>query len=276
MKFGVALGGGGVRGLAHIPALEAIDEFGIKPVMLAGTSMGAIIGAMYASGLSGKEIRAIIDRHTIAKGKPLSNIYRKMENLIRWLSAVRPTRTRSGLLKADGFLHYLLQEIHVDTFEELKIPLQVVATDFYRGEAVVLSSGPLLPALQASMSIPGIFAHVEYDGKILVDGGLVNNLPYDLLVDRCDVSIAIDVAPSRDTENTKPPQMIDAILGMFDILVDKVTEAKLAEQAPTIYIRPKFVGIRTLEFDKAESVFRQAAPEIQVLRTKLGSIKESI
>jgi NTE family protein len=272
MKIGIALGGGGVRGLAHVLALEVIDACGIKPVAITGTSMGAIIGAMYASGLSAREIRAVIDEHIITKGETLSEIYRKKENLVKWLSAVRPTRSKGGLLKANGFLHYLLDEIKIDTFDELSIPLDVIATDFHRGEAVVFNRGELLPAIQASMSIPGIFAPVKHNGQILVDGGVVNNLPYTMLSGKCDVTIAVDVAPTRCASDSGAPNMIEATLGMFDILVETITDSMLEEKPPTIYVHPRLVGIRTLEFEKIEDVLEQSKPAMKEFQENLTEL----
>jgi len=268
MKVGVALGGGGVRGFAHVLALQTIDACGIVPEALAGTSMGAIIGALYASGRKGTEIRAFVENHVVEEDDKLEDLFKKRDRLIKWLSALKPAWDGSGLLKADGFLHYLLDEIHAERFEDLEIPLRVVATDFHRGEPVVFDSGELLPAILASMSIPGIYVPVEHEGRVLVDGGLVDNLPYDLL-DDCDVTVAVDVAPTRDPDETEPPNMIDATIGMFDIFVDRAVERMRQERPPTIYLRPRLTGIRTLDFEKAETVFEQARPTMEELREAL-------
>ena len=274
MKVGVALGGGGVRGLAHILALEVIDELGIRPVAVSGTSMGSIIGALYASGLSGKEIRELLAAHTVSHEDNLSSIYHKKENLIKWLKVLKPSLAGSGLLKVDGFMRYLMEALRVETFEELETPLQVVATDYHRGEAVVFSQGPLLPAIHASISIPGVFVPVEHEGRILVDGGLTNQVPYDVLQDTCDVTVAIDVGPTRDKKESGLPGMKDATLGMFDILVDQVVSTQLRESPPTLYIRPTLTGIKVLDFDKIESVYEQAAPAMNELRTSLKELLE--
>ena len=269
MKVGLALGGGGVRGLAHIPVLETLDELGIKPVAIAGTSMGSIIGALYASGRSGQEIRALVDGHIIKKGDRLSDVYRKKDQLIKWVKMFRPTTGSAGLVEANGLMGYLLDDLRVSTLEALPIPFKAVATDFYRCEPVVFSEGDLITAIRASISIPGVFVPVAHDGRILVDGGLTNQVPFDLLPDDCDVTIAVDVGPSWKSDETKPPSALDAVLGMFDIVVDQVVEAKLRERPPTIYLRPQLTGVRVLDFDKIETVFEQARPAMESLKAEL-------
>ncbi|MBD3236998.1 MAG: patatin-like phospholipase family protein [Candidatus Eisenbacteria bacterium] len=269
LKIGLALGGGGVRGLAHVLALETIDTLGIRPAAIAGTSMGAIIGALYASGRSGRQIRKGVEQHIVARGDSLGEIVRKSADLIKWLGAVRPAWKKSGLLSADRFLHYLLEEIAARTFEDLEIPLQVVAADFQSGEPVVFGRGELLPAIRASMSIPGIFVPVEHDGRILVDGGIVNNLPYELLLDTCDVVVAIDVTPERDVSADEPPNVIEAILRMFDILLERLTRAAMETRPPAIYIRPRLREIPLLDFEKIEEVWEQAQPAMEKLESQL-------
>ncbi|MDM3870551.1 patatin-like phospholipase family protein [Porticoccus sp. W117] len=272
-KTGIALGGGGVRGLAHILALETLDKCGIKPAAIAGASMGAIIGALYASGLSGEDIHAGVNRHIIRKGDDLKNILAKKTDLLKWLKLATPTLRRGGFLNADGALHYLLDLIEVRTFEELKIPLTVVATDYWSGEVVEFRSGELLPALKASMAIPGVFPPVEIDGRVLVDGGIANNLPYDLLPPECDCTVAVDVAPTRvPQEKEAVPGLLDAVLGTFDILLENADRQRLAKSPPSVYLKPKIVGVRTLDFDMIEEVFEQAAPAMAEFEDKLQQL----
>ena len=268
-KGGVALGGGGVRGLAHVPALETIDACGIEPTAVTGTSMGAIIGVLYASGKSGKEIHHIVEEHILTRRDGIKGVYAKKNALLRWLDAFRVAWKGTGLLKADGFLRHLIGQVEATRFEELQIPLRVIATDYHSAQAVVFDSGPLLPALKASMSIPGVFVPVEHEGRILVDGGVSNNLPYDLLPDGCDVSIAVDVTPTREKEESGPPNMIDATLGMFDMLVERITRAMIEDHPPDIYFHLRIVDTRILEFDKAEDVLKQADKAVAELRDKL-------
>ena len=272
MRVGLALGGGGVRGLAHVLALEVLDDLGIRPTRISGTSMGAIVGSLYASGKSGREIREGIHQHIIARGEGIKEMFNKRHELVKWLSAIQLTRRSGGILKADGFFAFLFDELKVDTFEELAIPFAAVAADFYRGDAVVMESGDLMSAVQASMSIPGVFAPVTRGGRVLVDGGVVNNLPYDILAEDCDVTIALDVAPSRDPDCERAPNIVDATLGMFDILVDRVTEAMLAERPPSVYCRPEISGIRVLDFDRIEDVYAQAQPAMDIFRRELDEV----
>lgn len=268
-KIGLALGGGGARGLAHIPMLETLDAFGIKPAAISGTSIGSIVGALYASGKNAGQIRERLKQFLLLKDDSLADRLSKAPHLLTWLSVMRIEKGRGGLVNTDNFLKFLLEEIGVETFEELEIPLQVVATDFWTGEEVVFDSGPLRPAIQASMAVPGVFAPVEWDGRVLVDGGIVNNVPFDLLTDSCDFTIAVDVAPTRDPGEAAVPALMDSVLGMFDMLIEKVMNQKRKESTADIYILPKLVGVRVLDVDKLEAVYDMAQPAANQLREQL-------
>ena len=268
-EVGVALGGGGVRGFAHVPALEMIDECKVVPAAIAGTSMGAIIGALYASGKSGREIRRIAEEHSLTSDDGLKEIIAKKDALLGWLRAVRLSWKGKGLLRADGYVRFLFEQMDAETFDDLEIPLRVVATDYHSGEPFVFDEGPLRPALVASMSIPGVFVPVEHEGRLLVDGGVSNNLPYDLLAGACDVTVAVDVAPTRGLEDAGGPNLFDATLAMFDILVERMTQFKIEDRPPSVYVHPKLVGIRVLEFEKVQEVFDQAEPAMTEFRARL-------
>lgn len=274
-KIGLALGGGGVRGVAHVPVLEFLDECGIRPHMISGTSMGAIIGAVYASGFSGEEIREGIHDHIISKTDRANDIRSKKKNLLKWFSFVRLARNRQAVLSSAGFIEFIVKAMDIKTFEQLQIPLHVVATDFYRDEPVFISSGDIAPAIEASMAIPGIFKPVTYNGRVLVDGGVTNNLPYEILMEECDIVIAIDVVPKRLVDETTPPTLINAVLGTFDCLIERRTAAKLEKQSPTIYVKPELIGIRTLDFDKIDSIYEQAQPAIEDFKSKFLSLVDS-
>jgi NTE family protein len=269
-RIGVALGGGGVRGLAHAPALQTIDACGIKPAAIAGTSMGAIIGALYASGISGDELVSSIETYTVKDDDSFKDVISKAPLMAKWLRVVSLDLRHGGLFKTDGFLKYFSRKLKAKTFEELEIPLYVVTTNFRTGEEVVFSSGELLPAIIASMAIPGIFAPVVIDGKVLVDGGLCNNVPYDILQECCDTTIAIDVAPARHSNVQKVPNMTDSVIGMFDLLVEKIVTEKHKQSVPDIYINTGIKNIRVLDFHKSKEVLEQAETPVKDLKSQLN------
>ncbi|MGC8657775.1 MAG: patatin-like phospholipase family protein [Desulfomonilaceae bacterium] len=265
-RVGLTLGGGGVRGLAHIPILETLDELDCRPSVISGTSMGSIIGAMYASGMSGKTIRERVSSHSVLKSDTWPDVFKKKEELLKWLDAFSLEFGRGGLLKTDKFLNYLLSEIRESTFEDLKIPLIVVATDFWGAEEVVFEKGELLPAIQASMAVPGFFQPVSIGGKVLVDGGVVNLVPYDHILDRCDVSIAVNVAKARTPNKPEPPSVLESILGTFEIMQMAALTGRMKHREPDIYIHPEINDVRMFDFNKIEDVFEQAQPAVEELR----------
>ncbi len=255
--------------MAHIPVLETIDRQGLKISAIAGTSMGAILGALYASGLTGEAIRKKIRYHAGLDGQKRKSFAAKSSQVLKWLKIMKFGSGRGGLLRGDGILNFLLDEIQESTFEDLKIPLQVVTTDFWTGEEVIFDSGPLLPALEASMAIPGIFAPVSFAHRILIDGGMVNNVPFDRLMESCDYTIAIDVTPRRHPGNHQIPTLVESILGMYDILISTVMARKLATSSPTVYFRPDLDNVATIDFSKIESVWAQTEPLMAKLAREL-------
>ena len=273
--FGLALGGGGVRGLAHVPAYEAMEACGIRPSALTGTSMGAILGTLFASGASGREVRAFVEENFAPRATGFRQFCARQGALLKIAKSVTPSWGKTGLFKADRFLRYLTGQMGVSRFEDLEIPLRVVATDFHTGEAVVFDSGPLFPALKASMAIPGAFVPLKHRGRILVDGGMSNNLPYTELPDACEVTIAVDVSPTREAEEGKAPNVLDATLGMFDILVDHQTKCMIRDNPPTVYFHPALTGIRVLEFDKIDEVFHQTERELEGFKARLEAVLAS-
>ena len=265
-RIGLTLGGGGVRGLAHVPVLEVLDELGCKPCVISGTSMGAVIGALYASGMSGKTIKERIKKHIILKSDAWPDVLKKKGDLLKWLDAFAFEFGRGGLVNTDKFLNYLLAEIGENTFEKLDIPLIVVATDFWGAEEVVFEKGELIPAIKASMAVPGIFAPISIGDKSLVDGGVVNLVPYDHILDRCDVSIVVNVAKARTPGKSDPPTVLESILGTFEIMQMAALTEKMKHRKPDIYIHPEISDVRMFDFNKVEDVYLQAQPAIDELR----------
>jgi NTE family protein len=272
MKLGVALGGGGVRGLAHVPILQVLDDLQMRPSLIAGTSMGAIVGALYASGTSAREIREVIAKRLILKNDTWRDLIEKREDLLKWVHAFKPDFSGSGLINAEGILNSLLNEIKVESFEDLDIPLLVVAADYWSAEQVVFHEGQLLPAIQASMAVPGVFSPVSIKGRILVDGGVVNLLPYDLLTSRVDFIIAVNVSRVRVASGPDFPSALESVLGTFDIMQTTMLAEKLKRLKPDIYVWPQIRDVRMLDFGKIEEVFVQTIPAAEELRKQLLAV----
>jgi NTE family protein len=266
-RLGLALGGGGVRGLAHILVLELLDELKLKPCVIAGTSIGALFGALYASGMSGMGIHRLVDTVFLPENESRRAAIRKRVELLRWVGPPHPSH--GGLIEPEKFLRHLLEGIPKATFEDLDIPLHVIATDFWSGEEVVFDSGDILPAIRASIAIPGLLAPVSIGGRVLVDGGLVNLVPYNHLGPHCDFTIAVDVGRSRKPGRRELPGVREAILGAFEMMQSAALDANLASNPPDILVRPSSDSIHILDFARAYEVFEQAKPAIENLRLQI-------
>lgn len=273
-KVGIALGGGGAKGLAHIPLLQVLDDAGVRPHAISGTSIGAIMGVLYASGKSASEIRSGIDELTATP----QNLKEAMQarQLPGWLDVIGVEIGRSSLLKVDKFLANLEQVIGVSNFEELQIPLKVVASNFWTREAVIFDSGPIIPAIAASFALPGIFKPVVQDGRVLVDGGSVNPLPFDLLQASCDIVIAVNVMGKREPGEDLLPSYSETIFNTFQIAEYTILKEKIKANPPTIYIEPEIHGVRVLEFHKANDIYDQAAPAQRLLAGQLKARFEEL
>jgi NTE family protein len=270
-SIALALGGGGARGLAHIQILEAFDELGVRPTIIAGTSIGAVFAASYASGLSGRQIRA----HAY-------EVLRKRLDLVRDLFAARARAPRgiwSALAPRPAFLaparllDIILPPRVPRDFDHLVIPLRVVASDFYAQEQVIFSSGPLREAIAASMALPLIFEPVQYDGRVLIDGGLVNPLPFDILNGEADLTVAVDVsgAPVR-RPGQETPKAWESLFASNFIFERTIIREKLKSRHPDIYIDAGTSHFQILDFLKVEEILAAAAPAKERLKAELARV----
>ncbi len=267
-KIGIALGGGGAKGLAQIPILEVFEELGLCPVCVAGTSIGAILGVLYCSGIPPSQTRRRLTEASLSGDERLRDLLGKRE-VLKWLDFARLQLDRSALLKSDRVMDILFSDLGPRRFEDLRTPLKVVATDFWAREAVVLDRGDLIPALKASMAVPGVFPPVEIEGRLLVDGGLVNPIPYDLLPQECDLTIAVEVAGRKTNSSDATPSMVDLVFNAFQIAAKSIVHEKLCRIRPDIYVELDIEDVRLLEFYKAAQVFRQAQPAKEQFRRQL-------
>ncbi|MEM7224112.1 MAG: patatin-like phospholipase family protein [Pseudomonadota bacterium] len=264
--IGLALGGGGAKGLAHICMLEVIDEFGIEPSRIVGTSIGAIVGVLYASGMSARTLREEVQSVSHSEK---NNFAENLENIFNWLQLVEVNWKGGSLLKVDAFLDDLMEHVKISNFEELRMPLKVVAADFWNRNEVVIDSGDIRTAVHASMALPGVFEPAIVDGRVLVDGGVTNPVPYDLIMDECDVTIAIDVMGNRTESAGLVPSLSESVFNTFQIMQKSILRHKIAARPPDIYVCPEIVDILMLEFHEAEKIFAQAGAAADQLRREL-------
>lgn len=249
----VAFGAGGARGLAHIHAIEALDELGIRPVAIAGSSIGAIMGACMAAGMSGREM------HDYARAI-LSNRAEVMARMWRSRPGTLSEMMTGGFraqFNAERILKAFLPDAIPARFEDLSIPLQVTATDYYGHSLAVFHRGDLLTALSASAAIPAIFKPVNHDGRLLVDGGINNPVPFDLLKGKADIVIAVDVAGGPTVGSRSSPSSVELIFGTSQLMMQANTALKLKMQRPDILLRPPVSRFRVLDFLKIDAVMAE-------------------
>tara|TARA_R110000822_G_scaffold159476_13_gene299294 strand:+ start:507 stop:1340 length:834 start_codon:yes stop_codon:yes gene_type:complete len=267
-KIGLALGGGGAKGISHVLILEALEEMDLRPSFITGTSIGALIGAMYCAGMSTAEMKAIFLEFSLRENESLRHIVTR-KHLFKWLDFIAPQFRGRGLLRVENLLTYLFESVHATQFSELEIPLKVVASNFWSRQQVVLDHGPLIPAIRASMSLPGLFEPVKIRNQVLIDGGAVNPVPFDLLPKDCDLTIAVDVIGDR-TVSEKIPSLSEAVFNTYQIMQKSIIREKLKTMTPDIYIEPNIVDVRVLAFYKAAEIFKQAAPIKRKLKQKIN------
>ncbi len=265
MNIGLALGGGGARGLAHIPMLEVFDELGIKPSMIVGCSMGALVGAGYAGGMSGRELR----EHAI---RLLSN----KVDLARHVFGAKQARlgdifSMKGLLslQLDGqkVTDIVLPDHLPPLIEDQKIPLKIIATDFERMEEVVLEKGSVVAAVGASIAIPGLIAAPRINGRIHVDGGMKNPVPFNHV--KADVVVAIDVTGRPRPIVDKQPSNLELAVGSLLIMFHELADLRRAQSPPDIYIEPQIDGFSSGDFFKVKEIFAAAEPSKDKLKRAL-------
>jgi NTE family protein len=271
-SIALALGSGGARGLAHIPLLEVFDELGIRPAVVAGTSIGAIIGAAYCAGIPAKTLRL----HMLDTFRDRTKV---MARLIE-TRVGRITDMFSGFgnpLLVDGelVLANFWPEGVPEDFAELEIPFLAVATDYFRRSQVVFSDGPLRPAVAGSLAIPGLVKPVAYRGHILIDGVAVNPLPFDLLVGKADYVIAIDVVGGVGPDHGRLPSGIEISIGTIQIMQEAIVNAKLEIERPHAVLRPDVGAYAALDFFKAKQILAAGDALKEDLKRQLGKILDA-
>ncbi len=269
--IGLALGGGGARGLAHVVMLEAFDELGLRPKVIAGTSIGAVIGAAYASGMSAREIRAQMQEVLSARFELARDLFaaraRTLPRVSRFFSPL------NAVLSPEALLDLIYPARVARDFAQLDIPMKIVATDFYALDAHIFETGSLRQAVAASMALPAIFEPIVIDGKAYVDGGLVNPLPYDLVREGTDFTIAIDVSgvpvPAPDRAH---PTATESLFAASFIFERTIIREKLKTEQPDILIQAGTSHFQLLDIWKVDDILAAAIPAKEELKIKLDRI----
>lgn len=254
-KVGLVLSGGGARGFAHIGVLRVLERHGVVPDVIAGTSMGAVLGALYAAGYRADELFEIADE-------------------LSWRDII-DVSLNAGLIKGDKLREFLRQHLP-ETFADLDVPLAVTTTDMETGEQVVFLEGDLVPAVRASACYPGAFEPVDFQGRTLADGGIVNNLPVEAVaILQATFTIASDATPPRRTgylsssesegwwkrmvatvrmERRNP--MVQMVLRSSDIMQALLTDIQYTLHPADVRIRLDMPEIHVESFREFRSIVR--------------------
>ena len=262
-RIGIALGAGSARGWAHIGVLDALLEAGIVPESVAGTSIGALVGAVYADD----ELDALEDW---VRGLT----WRKLVGYF-------DVSFRGGLVKGDRLFDFLRGDLLEKRIEGLRRPFAAVATDLVNGREVWLREGPVADAVRASIAIPGLFTPWLEDDRQLVDGALVNPVPVSLVrAMEADFVIAVDLGsntvgrhmrkPAAGKRHPRRPSMVDVVTGSLDIMSVRIARSRLAGEPAEVVIQPRLGGLGLLDYHRgAEAIAEgRAAAELMIPQIK--------
>lgn len=261
--LGLALGGGAARCIAHIGVLQVLQENHVPVHLIAGTSGGALVGALYAAGLDLKWMEELAVR-------------------INWRHLVRLNLRRDGLLDTEGLERFVATLIKDQTFDQLRIPLACVAVDLTSGEEIILGDGRVAPAVRASASIPAIFLPVRYHDRVLVDGGVRNNVPANVARSMgADVVVAVDVS-SYDKRLGEPPKnLVQVFMASYDIMQEAQVSRVL--QDADVIIKPDVTRMRGFDLDHVRefvevgrAAAKEALPQIQARLAEAGQVLQRL
>jgi NTE family protein len=268
----LVLGSGGARGLSHIPVLEALDELGLKPALIAGSSMGAIVGAAYAAGLSGRDLRAHVEASFRDRARVIARLLEARIGKIADLW--RGGLGNPVLIDGERLLDLFWPQAVPDRFEELGIPFLSVATDYHLHDEVILGSGPLTPAVAASLAIPGLVKPVTIGGRVLIDGGAINPLPYDRLLGPGRLVLAVDTSAPATVSDSRVPEPLEAMVGVSQILTRALVQRMIERQPPDILIRAGGEGFGGLDFFRWQAILDAAQPAKDEVKRRLSEALE--
>ena len=301
--IGLALGSGAARGWAHIGVIEALAELGIRPQVIAGTSIGAFVGAAHAAG----QLPAL----------------KAWVQALGWkdiLSFMDVTLGDAGLIQGDKLFDFVRQHIPGGRIEKLPLQFAAVATDLYTGQEVWFRQGPLLEAVRASIALPGLFTPLEHEGRWLVDGGLVDPVPISLCrAMGAEMVIAVNLngglvgrhfqlkQPARERsepgtgswqawsarireslngkssqwltgllgKSRREPGLFDVMAGSINIMQDRITRSRMAGDPPEVHLAPRLAHLGIMEFDRAEEAIAEGRAAVERMKGQLEVCLES-
>lgn len=259
-KIGLALGGGGARGLAHIGVLKVLRKHGIEPDFVAGVSMGAFVGACYTLGSD------------LEKMEKEAVSFNKTKALKKMLDLNNPKRS---LLKGDKVYKYIKDWVGDTTFADTKVPFRIIATDLASGEEVVLKQGPLAESIRASISVPGIFPPVKINNRYLVDGGVLNCTPVDVLEEMgADIIIGVDLIIKRKVE-MEDPSIVATLVQSYEVMRSHGAKTNVEKtNKKVILVKPHLRG--TIDSFKFYNINKFIESGEKAARTSLPRIKKRI
>jgi NTE family protein len=268
----LALGAGGARGLAHIAVFEALDELGVRPVAIAGSSIGALAGAIYGAGMSGREIRHFV----VELAHNRAEVWRRtMQSRAGTFGGMFNGDFSAAVqLDPEKLLAQFLRDPVPEDFGALKIPLTVVASDLYARRAVTFRVGPLRPALAASIAIPGLMRPVVVDDRVLIDGGATNPLPFDLLRGQADAIVAVDITGQPVEDRKDVPSAVETLYSAVQLMTSTIISEKLRHDRPDLVVTPNVGAFRALDFFQASAIIRVAEEAKVDLKAKLTALLE--
>ncbi len=234
-RVGLALGGGGARGIAHIAYLKAMEELGVRPSIISGTSSGALAGALYAGGLSADDIYGIVQ-----------NLFGEKKNI---KYALKRLKLMSSVFVSSVVEKSISDILPKRSFEELDIPIKIVATNLDSYSETVFERGDVLQALMGSIAYPRVIGPQLVEGEYYIDGGATNILPFDIIRKECDLLIAVDVSLSKPRQSSKP-NLRNSMRATWAAMQNTIITMKLENSPVEILERPYIDGVSTMDFHK--------------------------
>jgi len=251
-KLGLALGGGAARGFAHIGVLQVLEEEGIKPSLVVGTSAGSVVASFYASGKTGQKLQWLADTMDETQFTDWANPF-----------------SGRGILRGEALGKYINSQLNGMKIEDMKLPLGIVATDLRTGDGILFRRGDVATAVRASSAVPSVFEPVQIAGKDFVDGGLVSPVPVRYARQMgADLVLAVDI--SSRPEDAKTTDMLKVLLQTFSIMSKSISQLELTQA--DVVVRPALPDIGSTEFsarkksiEAGRTAMKQAMPQLRAL-----------